>query len=393
MADQSSWAFDFFIAHAGPDTAEAEELHRLLAPSARVFLDSQTVLPGDDWDTELASGQKRSLVTVVLVSSRSGAAYYQREEIAAALAMAREDKQRHRVVPVYLQEVSGPEVPYGLRMKHALSLARHGGLSGVATHLLSLLGKIRPAKSTTDNAGGHEAVVSRSGQAAAECHSIVLNDDLVPSDGDRAIVLLIDELVDSIRRKAPFRIEVVLPTLRRTREELALLSSKRSVTLLEREQRASLRNLMSRFAAYDVPCDEFLPDVIETVARYGWQSYGISTVNELAECVTETLKLYSPAEWPTGVKFQVFPPDQRWYASFRVPRDEAAALADTFGVPMGYLIAGFGVRLLDFATSTIRARALPALAFEYFRIKYGVKENVPAPQEFFALSELQVGLG
>ena len=37
-----------------------------------------------------ARGKRASLVTVVLVSSRTGTAYYQGEEIAEAIAMARE---------------------------------------------------------------------------------------------------------------------------------------------------------------------------------------------------------------------------------------------------------------------------------------------------------------
>ncbi len=133
--------YDFFLAHAGADVAAAEELYQLLLPDARVFLDSKTLLPGDDWDHELSSAQKESLITVVLVSSRSGEAYYQREEIAAAIAMAREDKSSHRVVPVYINDLEKIKntLPYGLRIKHGLSLDRDGGLGGVAERLKALL--------------------------------------------------------------------------------------------------------------------------------------------------------------------------------------------------------------------------------------------------------------
>ncbi len=154
MAKKRVWEYDFFIAHAGPDTDAAEELYNLLLPGARVFLDSKTLLPGDDWDRELALAQKDSLISVVMISSRSGDAYYQREEIAAAISMAREDKKRHRVVPVYLEEISGDEVPYGLRVKHALSIDRHGGFAGVANQLNNLLTRIRPREPVSQQEPG-----------------------------------------------------------------------------------------------------------------------------------------------------------------------------------------------------------------------------------------------
>lgn len=37
--------WDFFLAHAGVDTAVAEELFGYLSPHCRVFLDSQNLLP------------------------------------------------------------------------------------------------------------------------------------------------------------------------------------------------------------------------------------------------------------------------------------------------------------------------------------------------------------
>lgn len=136
--------WDIFLAHAGADASVAEELYELLKP-CKVFLDSRSLLLGDDWDRELALAQRRSLVTVVLVSAHTDTAYYQREEVAAAIDMARADSTRHRVVPVYLEGVSagGHEVPYGLRLKHGVSLPDSGGLAGVAQRLIELVGRLQ----------------------------------------------------------------------------------------------------------------------------------------------------------------------------------------------------------------------------------------------------------
>ncbi len=138
--------WDFFLAHAGADAAAAEELYECLSPRSRVFLDSRCLLPGDDWDRELAAAQAASRVTVVLLSQRSDSAYYQREEIAAALDMARRDSSAHRVVPVHLD---GPQTrdaaPYGLRLKHGLDAAREGGLPEVGERLVELLARLQSA--------------------------------------------------------------------------------------------------------------------------------------------------------------------------------------------------------------------------------------------------------
>jgi TIR domain-containing protein len=131
----------FFIAHAGADKRTAEELYNHVKPKSRVFLDSRNLMLGDDWDTELRKAQQKSLVTVVLISSKTEAAYYQREEIAAAIALARENAEKHRVVPVFLsrQAQNNNSVPYGLRLKHGLTVSRQLSLKAVGERLLDLL--------------------------------------------------------------------------------------------------------------------------------------------------------------------------------------------------------------------------------------------------------------
>lgn len=144
MSAASSW--DFFIAHAGNDKASAESLFDLMTGASRVFLDSRCLELGDDWDAKLATAQGSSLVTVVLVSSTTERAYYEREEIAAAIALAREAEQRHRVVPLYLDGDS-KFVPYGLRLKHGLRISDTFTLSDAARELLALLVRLRASLS------------------------------------------------------------------------------------------------------------------------------------------------------------------------------------------------------------------------------------------------------
>src|ERR1700736_2095849 len=134
--DQRQW--DFFIAHAGPDASTAEALHDLLSGSAKVFLDSRSLRLGDDWDLELSKAQRQSFITIVLVSSKTDAAYYQRVEIGSAIKLAREQPERYRVVPVALDEMPDP---YVLNLKNGLSLSNAGSLENIAFRLLEALNR------------------------------------------------------------------------------------------------------------------------------------------------------------------------------------------------------------------------------------------------------------
>ena len=139
---RTSW--DFFVAHAGPDKETAERLYDLLADHSRVFLDSRCLRLGDDWDFELAKAQHNSFISVILVSTHTSAAYYLREEVAAAIALARQQPESHRVVPIYIdRESNAPEVPYGLRLKHGIALGEGSSLADVADKLLALHRSLR----------------------------------------------------------------------------------------------------------------------------------------------------------------------------------------------------------------------------------------------------------
>lgn len=115
-------AWDVFLAHADGDKAIAQAIRaRLVAAPLvsgrrpRVFLDVEEIVPGDCWDVLIPEAQRASTLTVVLLSRHTDQAWYQREEIAAAIELARREGQR--VVPVYLD---GIEPPYGLRGVHGL---------------------------------------------------------------------------------------------------------------------------------------------------------------------------------------------------------------------------------------------------------------------------------
>jgi len=137
--------YDIFLAHASDDGPIAEMLYDLLNPHLKVFLDSKTLILGDNWDVVLREAQRDSLITVVLISPSTNNAFYQREEIAAAIALTCDDPSIHRVIPVYLDNVPSDNVSYGLRTKHSIKLQGTTTLEAVAQQLRDTLARLQPS--------------------------------------------------------------------------------------------------------------------------------------------------------------------------------------------------------------------------------------------------------
>jgi diguanylate cyclase (GGDEF)-like protein len=112
--------FHVFIAHAAADSYFARKLYESLQEHYRVFLDSETLLPGDNWAVEIPYAQSNSWITIVLISKDTDKAFYQREEIVQAIALSRQPGSSMRVIPVYLTGTSINDSPYGLRQIHAI---------------------------------------------------------------------------------------------------------------------------------------------------------------------------------------------------------------------------------------------------------------------------------
>ena len=164
--------WDFFLAHAGPDLDIARNLKRELEPPARTFLDDENLVLGDDFDAELAEAQQSSLISVVIVSPNTEQAYYQREEIAAAIQMSREDPHTHRVVPVFFNQaqIGSRQIPYGLRLKHSLRVLDSSDLTEAGKRLLQTLEQMKHyEEKKTDVVAKQRAAIPKvtSGNASA----------------------------------------------------------------------------------------------------------------------------------------------------------------------------------------------------------------------------------
>lgn len=131
--------WDFFIAYSNSDYKEAKKLYEKLKPRSKPFLDKDSIGINEDWDIALPNAQKESKATIVLISANTKNAYYQREEIANAIYLSREEKSTHEIIPIYLEGVNvNQNVPYGLRLKPGL---KYGELTDqeIVSRLLSTI--------------------------------------------------------------------------------------------------------------------------------------------------------------------------------------------------------------------------------------------------------------
>jgi len=160
----NTFEWDFFLAHAGPDLDIARTLKRALEPPAKAFLDDEDLVLGDDFDSELAEAQQSSLISIVIVSPHTEQAYYQREEIAAAIQMSRDDPHTHRVVPLFFNQdqIGSRQIPYGLRLKHSLRVAGSGDLTEAGKRLLETLSLMKHYEAKkADVVAGQRAAITK----------------------------------------------------------------------------------------------------------------------------------------------------------------------------------------------------------------------------------------
>ena len=103
---------DIFIAYAGPDHAEAGALHDAIEERGLVpWLDKRRLVPGDRWDEVINHAADEARLFAVIISARWSANWYTSDELARAIARARE--RDLRIVPVLLDDLRPHERPSG----------------------------------------------------------------------------------------------------------------------------------------------------------------------------------------------------------------------------------------------------------------------------------------
>lgn len=107
--------WDVFIIHAGADRAQARQLYEALSlAGVQVYLDKARLRPSDRWPTRLVEAMRRTRVFLVLVSSHWDEGWYNDDEVARAISLARAGEGRV-ILPVDLEPERTPthDLPYG----------------------------------------------------------------------------------------------------------------------------------------------------------------------------------------------------------------------------------------------------------------------------------------
>jgi hypothetical protein len=118
-ADPLVLEYDFFLAHSSKDKDISESLSALLrAKSAKVYLDSESLEPGDIWPDALQAAQKRSRITLALVSAHSVKSHWFKSECVTAIELANSGR-KHLLVPIMLD---ASEMPYGTNIVQGIAL-------------------------------------------------------------------------------------------------------------------------------------------------------------------------------------------------------------------------------------------------------------------------------
>ncbi|MFT3910693.1 MAG: diguanylate cyclase [Ferruginibacter sp.] len=108
--------YHFFIAHSAIDTLLAKQLFNLLDLQFEVFLDSESLLPGDLWDVKIPEAQAQSYISIILSTENTETSFYEKEEISTAIALNRQNPTKHKVIPLFVGDtLNQKDVPYGLR--------------------------------------------------------------------------------------------------------------------------------------------------------------------------------------------------------------------------------------------------------------------------------------
>lgn len=127
-----------FIAHSSRDNDDAIKLYNILdSYGVRVFLDSKSLELCDYWDNVLPTAQSESLITLLLISSNSHDSYYQSEEIARAINLARNNDRK--ILPVFLEQC---EAPYGLNRVQGFYISDNLTFNDLALKIVKLINRL-----------------------------------------------------------------------------------------------------------------------------------------------------------------------------------------------------------------------------------------------------------
>jgi hypothetical protein len=143
--DEENYRWDILISYAKPDRQAAIDLYNELESGCRVFLDVECLDPGSRFDEQIPRAQKSARITASIISSNTKDAYYQRDEIALAINLSRQDAAGHWLVPIYLNDPISldVEITFGFNRIVGLIFTKSSGWPYIAQKLLDFIERIK----------------------------------------------------------------------------------------------------------------------------------------------------------------------------------------------------------------------------------------------------------
>ncbi|HLO60530.1 MAG TPA: TIR domain-containing protein [Bacteroidales bacterium] len=111
----SNPTYNIFISYPSSELVIVTQFYEILTNlNYNVFLDTNSLQCGDKWREQITKAQKRSSITLILISEESAKSHYQQEEIILAIELMQ--NSNHKIIPIYyISDKSFKEIiPFGL---------------------------------------------------------------------------------------------------------------------------------------------------------------------------------------------------------------------------------------------------------------------------------------
>ena len=244
------------------------------------------------------------------------------------------------------------------------------------------------------------AVEASIGEAISErAHALRINLDegLGVVGGTQSLEAVVDEVLDAVRKRRELAMDFNITGYSEIKARIDELE-KKELTESVLEERYKLREQIRTFECWDQPVDQLLREVPAVVIRnlYADRRHRfLSNAHEIAasmSCCFRMLSERAPFIVGIGHKFDVYHKDSGWSFGIHVPKEEVDKLMSREDVPnISYLQGFWGLNIRDFTWEVQIEQIIPAMVFEYLRLKYAQCEP-PDEKQYFDIHKWKVGL-
>ena len=188
--------------------------------------------------------------------------------------------------------------------------------------------------------------------------------------------------IEARRRLSPFWYADVVPRLKLSSFE-------------NRKKAVELRKHLASVRYFGQELELVLSDAIEIAAKwFRPPSVYVLSLADLDEIVRSTLNMFLKPENISGTRFDVYSDNFSWSKAFTIPENDVVELCERQNVESASWLTGiWGLKVIDLREHIVRRQVIPAIIWEYLRLKYERPERKPREEAVFGdILSLSVGL-